>query len=134
MPTEAGLESVKTWSSASAESAPTTASTFFNPTFSPGVDSLEITLGEFTVNNSDNAATIQLWLKSRDEDGTEFVSVYDESLATVSGSSTTMYATPARVQITSVPAGSFFLRASSVTGTGAFLTGSAYARYYRNGT
>jgi len=131
MPTSNGLESVKSWASSSAESAPTTASTFFNPTFIPSADALEIVFGEFTVNNADNAATIQLWLKAYDEDGNEFVTVYDESLATISGSATTMYATPSKVQLENVPAGSWFLRASSVTGTGAFITGDAYARYYQ---
>ena len=130
MPTSGGYTTIKSFSAATTESAPTTSSTFVNPTFFPGADSLEIVIGELTVNNADNAATLQLWLKSYDADGTEFVTVYDESLATVSGSSTTMYATPSQKQYTDVPAGSWFIRASSVSGTGGSLTGTVRARYY----
>lgn len=130
MPTSGGYTTIKTFTAATTEAAPTTASTFVTPEFFPGADSLELVFSAFTVGNADNTATIQLWLKSYDASGTEFVTVYDESVATISGSATTMYATPSSKKYTDVPSGSWFIRASSVAGTTAAITGTVRARYY----
>ena len=132
MPTGHGYLIHREWSAQSAsETAPTTATTGFeNPQFFPGADALRVTFSEFTVSASDTTVTFRLWLKTRSEDGTEFVVPYDDAIATLSGSSTTLYATPSTTTVSDAPAGSWYVQLDDLSTSGtASVTGSVKLQY-----
>lgn len=132
MPTAGGFTLARTWSSAASDAAPTTASTFVTPEFFPLADSLEIRFDSVT-KGADNTATVELWYKGVDDQGTEQVLPYDAAVATISGATTSVVLTGK--QFTDVPAGSWYVRLGDISSSGtAAITSKAFLRYYINDT
>lgn len=131
MPTSGGYTPLKTWTAVSAsETVPTTASTFVTPEFFPGADSVEVRFSEFTTDASATTGTVELWVKTRDADGTEIVIPYDADAGSITSGSTSVIIDG--VSHTSVPAGSWFARLLVTAGTTPTITGDAYIRYYKS--
>ena len=132
MPTGHGYLIHREWSAQSTADAAVTTSTagFENPQFFPGADALRISFSEFTKDAADNTCSFKLWLKTRSEDGTEFVIPYVDDLAEISTTAaTTDYVNPSTQIISDVPAGSWYVQMDAVGGTTPTITGSVKIQY-----
>ena len=125
MPSEHGYLAANTWTSATSSDTVSATSAFVNPQFFPGADSLEVAFTEVTKAAGD-AATVDLWLKTRDEDGTVRLVPWQTSVVNFSASSTSEV--KGRTLFTNVPAGSWY-PALSVTSASTGFTGTALIRY-----
>lgn len=130
MPTEQGYLAANTWASATSSDTISASTTFVNPTFFPGADSVEVAFTEFTKAAGD-AATVILYHRSYDEDGTQRTVILDEELANLSASATTER--KGRVLLTNVPAGEFYI-GLNVTSASTGFTGTALIRYVDSST
>lgn len=125
MPAGHGYLAANTWASATSSDTISASTTFVNPQYFPGADSLEIAFTEVTKAAGD-AATVILYGRSYDEDGTQRTYVLDSEVANFSASATTERV--GRTVVTNVPAGEFYL-GLNVTSASTGFTGTALIRY-----
>lgn len=125
MPTGIGYTPANSWSSATSSDTISAATTFVEPQYYPGADSIEVAFTEITKAAGD-AAIVRLYYRGYDSAGAQQTIVWDESVANLSASSTSEYA--GRSIYTNVPAGEWYV-GLDVSSASTGFTGTALIRY-----